>query len=235
MNELRPDLTPLPGRLTKLPVRRGYPVPWFVAKVNGEYDFRVPEPGKREQAVREHRCWICGDIMGVHMAFVIGPMCAINRISSDPAMHRECAEWSMLNCPFLTRPGMTRREAGLPEDAFQQAGFIARNPGVTLLWMTKHYKTFRSAPGEWLIKVGMPREWVAYRERRVATQEELIECIKSGLHNLINESPTTDALKALKNHVTEAEVLLRLPKNLLASMIPNAKAGVQSSEIRLNG
>ena len=28
--ELRPDLPPLPGRIAKLPVYRGYPVPWFV-------------------------------------------------------------------------------------------------------------------------------------------------------------------------------------------------------------
>jgi hypothetical protein len=235
MNELRPDLTTLPGRLTKLPVRRGYPVPWFVAMVNGDYDFRVPEPGKREYAVNKHVCWICGQRMGVHMAFVIGPMCAINRISSDPAMHLECAQWSIMNCPFLTKPQMTRREAGLPEDAYQQTGFIARNPGVTLLWNTKSYKPFYTSGTEWLIKVGMPRDWKAYRERREATQEELLDSIKSGLHNLIDECPTPDALKALKNHVAEAEVLLRLPKNILASMIPNAKAGVQSSTVRLDG
>ena len=43
-------------------------------------------PGKREQSVKEKRCWICGDKRGKYGAFVIGPMCAINRISCRTAI-----------------------------------------------------------------------------------------------------------------------------------------------------
>src|ERR1041385_2432550 len=97
----RTDLPELPARLRKLPVERGYPVPWFVAFVDGHYDFRVIGPGKIARAVQENRCWICGDTLGSYLCFPIGPMCAINRVTSEPPSHRECAEWSARACPFL--------------------------------------------------------------------------------------------------------------------------------------
>ena len=62
--------------------------------------------------MREKRCWVCGDPLGVHLTFPIGPMCALNRTISEPPSHHECASWSARNCPFLSRPHMVRREDG---------------------------------------------------------------------------------------------------------------------------
>lgn len=71
----------MPPRIARLPVNdAGYPVPWFVAWIDGKPDFRVIGPAKLPKAVKEGRCWICGDkITGPTVAFVIGPMCAVNR------------------------------------------------------------------------------------------------------------------------------------------------------------
>ena len=61
---------------------RGYPVPWFTPWHEGRWDFRHIEPGKAEQAVREQRCWTCGERLRLPCAFVVGPMCAVNRRES---------------------------------------------------------------------------------------------------------------------------------------------------------
>src|SRR5262245_10337978 len=123
---LRPELElPLPRNMSRLPQHRGYPVPWFVEWVDGEPEFRAMSRVKwwtavgmgRDGILRPHQshCWVCGGPMAragflATFAFTIGPMCAINRVSSEPPSHVECAEWSARNCPFLSRPHARRRE-----------------------------------------------------------------------------------------------------------------------------
>lgn len=146
--ELRPDLEPLPDRMKGLSVSRGYPVPWFVAWRDGEPEFRCMDPEKLVLAIRCKRCWVCGGVLGKFMTFVVGPMCGINRTSAEPPCHRECAQWSARNCPFLSKPQMDRRENDLPENIVEAPGFaIRRNPGVTLLWTTKGYTLFGDGRG----------------------------------------------------------------------------------------
>src|SRR5438132_506337 len=83
----------LPGlRISQLPIDdAGRPVPWFVAWVDGKPEFRVVGPGKREEAYAKRKCWVCGQQLGSYLVFVIGPMCALNRISSEPPSHKDCA------------------------------------------------------------------------------------------------------------------------------------------------
>src|SRR5262249_52764739 len=80
----REGLPEIPERMLTLPVTRGFPLPWFCAKVGEEYDFRVIGQGKLATAVREKRCWLCGERLGQYVTFVAGPMCGINRTSSEP-------------------------------------------------------------------------------------------------------------------------------------------------------
>jgi len=189
MNKLRENLPPLPPRLHRLPIDdRGYPVPWFVQWINGKPDFRVMDADKRIRAVREKRCWTCGDILGARFAFVIGPMCAINRISAEPPSHRECAEYSARACPFLTMPKMVRRENDLPEGYANPGGeMIARNPGVALLWLTRGYRVVKAEP-TFLFVIGDPFETVWYKEGRPATRAEVMESIDSGYPLLLEEA-----------------------------------------------
>ncbi len=201
---LRHDLPrPIPARIARLPVERGYPVPYFVASVDGHYDFRVVDPLKMQRCVADHRCWICGDRLGRHLAFLIGPMCAINRISSEPPSHRECAEWAVRACPFLVQRQSCRRTTGLPQDISEPAGtMIERQPGVILLWVTDGYERVRTPSGT-LFGLREPTGFAWYREGRPATRTEVIRSIDEGypaLHEMaVAEGPhAVDELERMK-------------------------------------
>lgn len=186
-NTLRPDLETPPPRIAALPVRRGYPVPWFVAWVNGEPEFRAMDPEKLVTAIKHKRCWVCGEPLGKFMTFVVGPMCGINRTSAEPPSHKDCAQWSARNCPFLSKPQMTRREGEMLGGGIGEtpAGvMIKRNPGVTLLWTTKSYQLFGDGNDGVLIRIGAPEgiEWWALG--KPATRAQVEESVRSGLPNL---------------------------------------------------
>lgn len=209
--ELRPELTPLPERLKALAVFRGYPVPWFVSWVKDEPDFRVANGLKWMIAVRAKRCWVCGDTLGAYLAFVLGPMCGITRSTVEPACHRECAEWSAVNCPFLSRPHAKRREAGLPEEAEEAPGFaIKRNPGVTLVWITKSFKEFGDHNNRPMLKVGDPVEVTFWAEGRTATRAEIDASVAGGLPKLeeLAEQEGAPAMVALARQVEEFRAML---------------------------
>lgn len=194
----------MPSRFRKLRVdKRGFPVPRFVQDVKGEPDFRVVNTTYLTLAIRHKLCWLCGEPLGRFQCFCIGPMCAINRVSSEPPSHKECAEFAVRACPFMVNPNRARNEHELPHNAQDAAGYsIARNPGVTLLWVTEDYRTFK-APGGILIKIGDPVSTDWYARGRTATREEIIESITGGLPTLRamarREGP--DAMKALDEQV----------------------------------
>jgi hypothetical protein len=183
---MRPDLPPLPANMAHLPVDdRGYPVPRFVYWQNGKPEFRVAGPQVRELAWILGECWVCGKSLGYpkRQTFVIGPMCVVNRTTAEPGCHKECAIYSAMACPFLTKPQMDRRENGLPEETQDADGLmIRRNPGVTCLWTSETAYLFDDGMGGWLINIGEPAEtplW--YCQGRKATAEEVSESVRTGL------------------------------------------------------
>jgi hypothetical protein len=174
----------MPARFLRLPIDdRGYPVPKFVAWVDGKPDFRVVDQRWMAQAVNKKLCWLCGEKLGRYLAFVLGPMCAVNRINSEPPSHLDCARFAVKACPFLTQPRRGRnRDEALPEKAEGAAGFaIDRNPGVSLIWITERYQMIRAPGGGVLFQVGdhIGLEW--YAHGRKATREEIMTSITSGL------------------------------------------------------
>ena len=185
MHELNPSIRdiPIPANMRKLPIGpNGYPVPWFVAWLDGKPEFRVADSEKQMLAVHHRRCWVCGERLNNRVTHVIGPMCSVNRVSSEPPSHPECAIYSARACPFLTRPGMVRRDNDLPEGTTSAGEMITRNPGAMCLWTTK-------APGFEIITDGRngrlfylfePTEvrWMA--EGRAATRAEVEASIASG-------------------------------------------------------
>lgn len=221
-NKYRPGLEIPPARMQRLPVdKRGYPVPWFVAWIDGEPEFRAMDHEKLVKAVNEKRCWVCGDILGRNFTFVIGPMCGVNRVSSEPPSHRECAEYSARMCPFMSMPKMVRREGGLPEKLGFAGIAIMRNPGVSLLWHTREYKVQKvkgdpaigSGDGI-LFRIGEPFEIKFYAEGRLATRAEVDESIRTGMPLLEDgcEKEETPELRALarKHLVGQVERFLPL-------------------------
>ncbi|WP_041983550.1 hypothetical protein [Streptomyces sp. AcH 505] len=205
------NLPPAPPRIARLPLNpAGYPIPWFVAVVDGVPDFRVADTDRYEEALQFGLCWMCGRPLGSFRAFVLGPMCAVNRVAPEPPSHRDCATYAACACPFLTRPDMTRRTSGLPEDLVQPGGvMIRRNPGVTLVWVTRRPQ-FRY--GEGLFDIGQPIEHQWYAEGRRATRAEVWASIESGL-TLLRESAADDedpaaSLLDIERHLAAAMPLL---------------------------
>ena len=189
MNALRDGLPPLPPKMRELPVdERGYPVPYFVAWVDGKPDHRIADGEKMRMCIEQNRCWLCGRKLGSFKAFCIGPMCAITRTISEPPSHLECATYAATACPFLTRPHAKRREAGMPEEARDAAGnMIKRNPGAVCVWVTKRHRPFPVGGGI-LFDLGPPESTRWYAEGRLATRAEVDESIASGLPILVAEA-----------------------------------------------
>lgn len=199
-----------PIRIARLPKdERGYPIPWFVAwfldgqevgrgTPHAKADFRILASGKRELAVKKRLCWVCGEPLGVHQVFAIGPMCAVNRTTMEPPSHRACAEYSVQACPFLTVPARRRNEAGLEDIEHKVDGImIARNPGAIALWESA-YRPFKVDNG-WLIRLSEPHRVDWWTKGRQATRAEIEESISTGYPELLNQARKDgpDALREL--------------------------------------
>lgn len=202
----------MPRRVATLPRdHRGFPVPWFVAWVNGEPDFRCVAEGRIAQALESRVCWVCGQPLGRHMTFVTGPLCAVNGTAAEPPSHHDCGLFSARACPFLTKPRMRRNDKDLELDAPHPAGpMLERNPGVTLLWTTRDYRAVMRNGGV-LFRVGAPErvEWMA--EGRPATRAEVMQSLQGGLVHLRQMARAESAAAAATLARLEAAALSLLP------------------------
>lgn len=100
------DETTWPIRIRRLPrAKNGLPIP-FTAYIdgNGVPDFRILDAPKRMLCLRKQLCGICGTKLEYWMIFIGGPVSCDKRQFLDPAMHPECADFSLENCPHLARP-----------------------------------------------------------------------------------------------------------------------------------
>lgn len=214
MTMLREGLPPLPARFKKLPVdHRGYPIPWFVADVDGKRDFRMADGAKRVRAVTQHLCWLCGEKLGRHLAFVIGPMCVVNRNTSEPPSHRECAEFALQACPFLTLPQAQYRGANLPEGLERPPMAIDGNPGVSALWICDRFQPYR-VEQSWLIRLGDPTEVTWWTEGRAATRAEVLESMEERLPALAKIAQEEGEEATIALGLMVAESLQLLPKEI---------------------
>jgi len=219
---------PMPANMAALPRNaQGYPIPWFVATLpDGSRDFRIASGERWHDAVRFNKCWVCGRTYGRFMSFLIGPMCAVNRITAEPPCHHECAVYSARCCPFMAAPQMRRRESGKPEESGPPAGVaIERNPGVGLVWTTRQYRIMRVAQqagpdGEVavqagkLIQLGDPTRLEWYAEGRDATLAEIRESMRTGLPLLeqaadLDDNPAMARVMLAKQWADANALLLR--------------------------
>jgi hypothetical protein len=201
----------MPATMARLPRdKHGRPIPWFVLiDPAGVPDFRVIRRDGIEDAHRFGLCWVCGQPRGRWAAFLIGPMCAVNRTSAEPPSHRDCAIYSARACPFMSTPTMARRERGL-EDGQVAGIMITRNPGVGLVWITRDWKPFQ-APGGVLFELGEPAETLWYAHGRDASRAEIQHSIDTGLP-ILREAARLDGpggLAELDRRI--ADTLLLLP------------------------
>jgi hypothetical protein len=198
----------MPGRIALLSRNKvGYPIPWFVAMIDGQPDFRVIRPGGIQTALRQKLCWVCGCsfLRQEDRAFTIGPMCAVNRVSAEPPSHRDCAVYSATACPFLATPNMVRRDRGKPQGAANPAGImITRNPGVALVWVTRYrsWGTRGDGAGGTLFDIGDCREALWFARGRAATSDEVLASIDSGLP-ILREMAEADEADGVRGAVDD--------------------------------
>lgn len=92
---------------------RGYPIPFFVAYVDGKPNFRYQDARKRDICLAQRKCAICGKKLRKDFSYVItGPLGLQNKIVSDAPMHRVCAEFSLAACPHMYYEKAERKESG---------------------------------------------------------------------------------------------------------------------------
>jgi hypothetical protein len=189
----------MPDRIKKMPVSpRGFPVPWFVAFIDGVPDFRVIRENGVATAHRRKICWVCGEPMGVMKAMSLGPMCVVNRVISEPPSHRACAIYSCLACPFLSNPRMRRNSVDLPDAKQDPSGVhIERNPGAMAVWITRNYRPFETngdgvGNAGVLFTFGDPEEILWFANGRPATRAEIMASIDSGFPLLVNAARMQD-------------------------------------------
>jgi hypothetical protein len=166
---------------------RGYPIPWFVAYVNGKPDFRLADISRVEQAVRGSLCWICGGGLARYRAFVIGPLGAINRVHSEPPSHHECAMYAVRVCPFLALPKARRRDANLPAEKIDPDGFDPSHPAVVLEWVTDSARVFAGS-NSLLFELGEPHSVSWFKEGRPATRHEAQQALAEAASKLFDEA-----------------------------------------------
>jgi hypothetical protein len=217
-----PPFETWPSRIKALRLDpRGFPVPWFVtwfkdgnpvlpSTRDAVPDFRMVQSSMVATAIRYGWCWVCGQPLGKHLAFVIGPMCAVNRTSAEPPCHLDCAEFSARACPFMSKPRMRRNYKDRPDFQDPPGKMIERNPGVALVWVTRSFKTWRPGGRGILFEIGEPEHLSFYAHGRTATRAEIVESIESGLPILRAEAEKDGkaALDAFAAHVEAAYRLL---------------------------
>lgn len=233
------DLSRMPRRMLARPRQRGIPVPWFSAKMpEGGYDLRLANKNKIPIAIKQNLCWICGQNMGTRYAFAIGPMCCVNRVTSEPPAHRECALWAIEVCPSLGQRQLVRRETNMPEGREKAAGYMIEDlPGVTCLYVTRDYTPFQLETGI-LIDMGEPIEVTWWRHSRLATRAEVEEAFAAGYPALeeMAQKEGGDAIAGLEKRLAVARELLPkapLPPLNEAAMAPEARCG--HHDVLLNG
>lgn len=94
---------PIPKELRHLKLdERAYPIPFFVPIVDGKPNFKYADINKFNLCTEKHLCWVCGKKLNKdYFYFISGPIGLQNRIHSDPAMHKECALFTLEACPHL--------------------------------------------------------------------------------------------------------------------------------------
>jgi hypothetical protein len=97
-----PESIPIPDTAKDRPLYQDLLVPYTVRWFDGIPDFKVSDEKAIFRCVRNRLCGLCGKKLGRYMTFIGGPLSMHNKLFTDPAMHRLCAEYALQVCPFLS-------------------------------------------------------------------------------------------------------------------------------------
>ena len=231
------DAVPMPDKIAALPRdHRGYPVPFFVQWVEGKPVFPLFDPVKWMRCVGHKLCWICGEPLGRNYAFPLGPMCTINRVSSEPPSHLDCAVYALRVCPFLVNPRMVRVPVAKLGEVRGPGGEMDQgNPGVMAIWMTRRYSLIDTETGP-LIEVGDPFAVTWFSRGRAATPQEAADAFITGAAKLMTNAGIEageDGIIEITRLIIPARRLLPDPdlvREIIAAPWPSAHSSIVVSE-----
>jgi len=133
----------IPNRMRDLDrdERRRVPIPVMNVNPAGEVNFMVVSNERVIQCGEVGLCGICGNPLDYWIAFVGGPVSAMNGAYTDPPFHVECAEAAMLFCPHLNRKVHRRApDEKMPEGSWKSEGAVEEKPAQWIIGLTRNYK-----------------------------------------------------------------------------------------------
>lgn len=136
----------------------GFPVPWNVAWTMGVPDHELMDTTKIAVAIKEHRCWECGEPMRRFKTFVVTAADAIDRSSPHPPAHRDCAE-------YVTT-------------------VLKRRPGVRVLWTTIGMQVYTTPAGAMRFRMADPVVAAWYCDGESANRETVMDAIAATARDL---------------------------------------------------
>jgi hypothetical protein len=144
---------PIPVALASRPKDvRGLPIPFiqFIPKTfdtDGKVDFRITDPVKRLQCIKDNLCALCGQRLIGKVYFIGGPLSFQSKLYSDPAMHLGCAKFAIAVCPFLTTPNYNTTESKRT-DVVKDALVVSERPEKMYLVRATGYKAATVTDGK---------------------------------------------------------------------------------------
>ncbi|OTP79450.1 hypothetical protein [Caballeronia sordidicola] len=186
MKTYRPGLPTVPPRMRNLPVNcEGYPVPFVCAWIDGEPNFSIADPRKLAACHDQRWCSLCGELLGQYKAFVLDPVAAVTRISTEPPAHIECARFA---AAALSR-------------AF-----------VTLVWVTRGYSLER-INGKTVFRIGEPEQTFWYAGGLRATRQEVMDSMQAALPAMYALAHEEGEATVMELDLKVARATRHFPKN----------------------
>ena len=97
-------------------------------------DLRITDFNKRHHSDGT-QCWICGEPLGEHKAFLISEDVVKTRVHDEPPSHRDCAIFAAKACPFIVNPQMRRNRKDMPLAVDARSG----HPAKYCVWVTNKF------------------------------------------------------------------------------------------------
>ncbi|RBQ21547.1 hypothetical protein DP939_02225 [Spongiactinospora rosea] len=92
---------PTPLRLAGRPTQGGLVVPWIsVHHADGRATLGAVHGSRVDTCLRGRRCQTCGEHLGDRLVVLVRPQDMTDRYTAEPAMHPECAAYSIAACPM---------------------------------------------------------------------------------------------------------------------------------------
>ena len=138
---------PVPAALAHLPLcpKRKLPIPVTTHRnPDGTAQFTVTVPAEVDRCARYGLCGVCGEPLGYWIAVLGGEQSADpdRGAYTDAPMHEECAEASLLLCPYIARQRVPRRDVPPEIPIADPRGWVA-DKNVNGEWVMVITRSFK--------------------------------------------------------------------------------------------